>query len=468
MIVLNIFLLATTSVNSSEEIEPLISEAEKIDALFTNAFASNSPGATVVVIRDERVVFEKAYGLANIAKKLPNRLDTKYKIGSLTKQFVALTILRFIEKGMMSLSEPLSKYFPNQFSYGDKVLIEHLLNHTSGIPNYTELDNWGELKVVERTPEELCKLFKEHSLEFDPGQQTSYSNSGYVLLGMIIEKITDTPLESYIQSSIFKPLGMSDTEMVRGDKVIDRLAVGYSSKNNTPELAEDIHISNAFAAGSIVSTVSDLVNWNQAIQTGELLNKQSLNKAWSKQNLSGNMPPYYGFGWVLASVQGIESIEHAGGIDGFSSFAIALPEKRVYVAILSNLEQADTEYLAVKAAALAIGKPFSMPRKKRKSFDELKQYAGEYLFSDGRKRLVYSDAGYLFIAHKDKTHQQQLLEIENDRYYFDEMISIRFERNCIDVVTRLVFETRYGDMWRAKRKEFNKKFQSTQANCATE
>ena len=216
---------------------------------------------SVLVARDGKVVLDKAYGSANLEWNVPNTPTTKFRLGSITKQFTAASILLLEERGKLKIDDPVKKYMPDAPAAWDKITIFHLLTHTSGIPSFTGFPDYGSKEATPMTPEKLVALFRDKPLEFEPGEKWNYSNSGYVLLGYLIEKISGQSYQDFVQQNIFTPLGMKDSGYDSNSAIIAHRAAGYTPGSHGPMNSGFIHMSIPFSAGALYSTAEDLLRW---------------------------------------------------------------------------------------------------------------------------------------------------------------------------------------------------------------
>jgi len=216
---------------------------------------------TVLVARGDAVIFSKAYGSANLEWNVSNTLDTKFRIGSMSKQFTAAAILLLEERGKLKLDDTIKTYYPDAPAAWDKITLRHLLGHTSGIPNYTNTPDFGRMSSWHATPEELVKRVRDLPLEFEPGAQMRYSNTGYVLLGIVIEKASGTGYAAFLKQNIFDPLGMKDTGYDENSAILPRRAAGYSPSPNGDANAMYVDMTTPFSAGALYSNAPDLLRW---------------------------------------------------------------------------------------------------------------------------------------------------------------------------------------------------------------
>jgi CubicO group peptidase (beta-lactamase class C family) len=328
----------------------------------------------VLVAKDGKPVFRQAFGLANSEWNIPNAPDTRFRLGSITKQFTAAAILKLAEEGKLKLDDPVSKYYDGAPAAWEKITVHRLLNHTSGIPSYTNLPGFmGKKDRNPLSPLEIVKLSHDLPLEFAPGEKFAYNNTGYVFLGHIIEKVTGGTYESHLKKTIFDPLGMSDSGYDWPKTVLPRRASGYSRDgSNAPYL----DMSLPHAAGSLYSTVDDLLKWDTALHGGKVVSKESLIKMTTPGH--GN----YGYGLMIGPTpSGKTVIAHGGGIYGFSTNMLRFSSDGVVAIALANRETQAVGPIAQGLAGLAMGEDVK-PRPVRVEVtvapDKFDRLVGEY------------------------------------------------------------------------------------------
>ena len=296
----------------------------------------NIPGLSLAVVKDGKVVKAQGYGLANVELRVPATADTVYEIGSVTKQFTAAAILMLVEQGKVGLDDTVGKYVEGTPDAWKAVTVRHLLTHTSGIKSYTGLPDFRKMTVLPTTKEELVRLMAGHPLEFAPGAKWAYNNTGYFLLGLVIEKAGAKPYADFLREHIFTPLGMTSTRVNDESAVIANRASGYSRDKGALRNADAISMTWPYAAGAIVSTVTDLAKWDAALNTERLLKKGSRDAMWTRVKLNDGKESDYGFGWSVGQVRGRRNLSHGGGIPGFSAFLSRFPEDGWTVVVLTN------------------------------------------------------------------------------------------------------------------------------------
>ncbi len=416
------------------------SPAAAIDAALTAEFKSGEPGAAVIVMKDGKPLFRKAYGMANIEKGVALEPQMVFRIGSLTKQFTAVAILMLAEQGKLSVSDDISKRLPDFPTQGKKITIEHLLTHTSGIANYTDPPEYMGNMHKDRTVSEMIDTFRNAPLQFEPGERFAYSNSGYFLLGAIIEKVSGMSYADFVARNIFEPLGMKDTAYEGYERSTARRVEGYGrAPTGGYVVARPVSMTQPFAAGSFMSTVDDLARWDAAITAGKLLKAESWKKAFTPYTLNNGQKSIYAYGWMVRKFRGSDVIEHTGGINGFVTYAMRLPADRVYVAVLMNAlgREASPTYLAQKAAAIAVGKPFPELKAIKLDNKTLDQYEGTYKVDDKTNRIVMRVNDQLMVQ-RGQTRAALQPYAENEFFIANSFTRFKFVKDASGKVVQLV------------------------------
>ena len=363
--------------------------ASRIDASIAPYFQADAPGATVIVVKDGKTVLRKAYGMADTAKGVRMRPEMALRLGSITKQFTASAILLLADEGKLALDDDITKHLPDYPTKGKRITIEHLLTHTSGIASYTSKQDYVSRMAQDVTVTQMIDTFKNDPLDFEPGSQYRYNNSGYFLLGAIIEKISGQTYAAFLEQRIFAPLGMRDTWYEGVGTSRAPMAAGHSRNASGFGAAQALSMSQPYAAGSLVSTVDDLARWDAAISAGKLLKPASWQRAFTSYRLSDGKATDYGYGWDVEKVQGETAIGHGGGINGFSTHALRFPDQKVFVAVLTNSDSgpANPDVVARKAAGIAIGKPYREFREVALDAAALDAVAGSYAITKDVQRV---------------------------------------------------------------------------------
>ena len=384
------FLLGAEAKNASDL-------SGRLDAIVSGTFAESEPGAAVLVTRSDEVLLRKGYGMADLELGVPLAPDMVFRVGSVTKQFTAAAILLLEERGLLSVTDDILKHLPDFPTGGRTITIENLLTHTSGIRNYTDLGAFRQHARDDLSLDEIIALFEKEPFDFEPGEKWAYSNSGYVLLGAIIEKVSGESYASFVENNIFRPLGMSHTYYGAASPIIARRARGYRKTEHGFQNAEYLSMRVPHAAGALLSTVDDLSRWNQALYTTELLSETSLAKWWRSFRLRNGVETHYGYGWSLGAYDGHPFVAHGGSIHGFTCYVLRMPEDRVFVAVLTNrnARRPAPGLLARKLAATAIGKPLEEPEPASLPEATLARYEGVYRVDEDAYYLVKLASGQL-------------------------------------------------------------------------
>jgi len=318
--------------------------SEKADALLSGLIETNDPGLAVLVAQNGKILFEKCYGLADREHHVPVIPQTTFRIGSIGKQFTASAILKLQEKGKLSVNDKLSKYIPD-FPRGDEVTLRHLLTHTSGIHSYTEKDGFMGRVTSAIKPDDLINSFKNDPYDFDPGKKWHYDNSGYFLLGRIVEKVSGQSYGDFLQKNFFEPLGMTNTGVYRAHLGLPHEALGYSLEGAEFTDAVNWDMSWAGGAGMLYSTVEDLFRWNEGIFNDRVLDAASLKAAFTPVKTSENQlnsDTGYGYGWFIFRHRGLLEIWHGGGLNGFLTQLLRVPDEKFTVTVLANAKPGRT------------------------------------------------------------------------------------------------------------------------------
>jgi CubicO group peptidase (beta-lactamase class C family) len=347
-------------------------------------------GAVLVARRDE-VLLEKGYGFADVELNVQVSPNMKFRLGSITKQFTAALVLILQERGKLNVNDPIKKYMPDAPAAWDKITIFNLLTHTSGIPNFTGFPDYPLLEPFATTPEQLVARFRNKPLDFQPGEQWSYSNSGYVLLGYLIEKISGKSYSQFVDEEIFKPLGMANSGYDSNSAIILNRASGYVPGSGGLVNAGYINMTVPFSAGGLYSTTEDLLRWEQRLFGGKLLSAASLTE------MTTSFKNDYAFGLQVHTVDGHQVIDHGGGIEGFNTLLAYYPEDRLTVIVLGNVNGTAPEQIARDLGTLAEGGIVTLPSERKevsidpKIFD---RYVGTYQLEPGFILTITRDGNH--------------------------------------------------------------------------
>lgn len=329
----------------------------QIDAIAAEQLAQpGAVGLSIAVAQRGKILVSKGYGAADLEFDVPADDQTMFRIGSVTKQFTAALVMRLVEQKKLSLEDDLSKYVPEFPLEGRKVTIEQLLQHTSGIKSYTEINAaWQKLWPLELTHAEILALTKDAPFDFEPGSDWRYSNTGYYLLGMVIEKVSGKSYAEQLQTELCTPLGLSRTRYDSNRDLIKNRAQGYALDGEQLVNDQMFGMSQPGAAGGILSTAGELVRWQMALSSGKVVKPESFKRMCTPTVLPNGRDTHYGFGLKMGEWNGKPRVEHGGGIFGFNSMLYWLPGDDLHVAVISNGEPLSSEKLAEAIAYAALG-----------------------------------------------------------------------------------------------------------------
>ncbi len=356
------------SVDDAGQASPggLTGPAASIDRLLSESYPPGEPGAAVRVAKAGVVLLEKGYGFADVERKLPATPETVFRLASVTKAFTGTAVLMLAERGAIALDDPVTKHLPSSPPAWRDVTVRHLLSHTSGLPNYLDRPNSMEWAAREYTVQQLIDSFKDWPAVFAPGERSAYSNSNYVLLGAIIEKVSGLPFDRFVETSIFAPLGMTATACGSSVKELSRLATAYEPARTADDqldwtrllVARPYSYSSVYAVGSCVSSVRDLVRFHDALRAGRLIGADAAARSLAPAGLRvGVSPTMSEGGWQLDTIGGRRAVMRGGALPGVCTWFLTIPDGDVSVILLSNRTPGKPRcgMLAVQVAGLAAG-----------------------------------------------------------------------------------------------------------------
>ncbi len=337
--------------------------------------AGNAYMGTVLVVDGDKVLLDKGYGMADLGWGNANAPDVKFHLGSLTKQFTAALVLLLQEDGKLKIDDPVSKYLPDTPKTWENITLAELLGHTSGIPNFTDLKEFGVWRMSPHTVDEELTFFKDKPLDFEPGSKFAYSNSNFEVLGAVIEKVSGKKYVDMLQERILTPLGMKDSGLDTDELILPRRAQGYMQGKDGLVLARSESMTVPWAAGSMYSTTGDLLKWEHGLFGGKVLNADSL-KAMTTPG-KGN----YGLGVFISDKDGVKVVDHGGGIEGFNTHLAYVPEKRIAIVVLGNVNGGAPGQMGGQLLDVVLGKPVTLASERKAvpiTKDELAKFVGVY------------------------------------------------------------------------------------------
>jgi len=421
---------------------------KRIDELVNAHMAVNGFSGSVLLAREGKPLVAKGYGFANVEWQIPNAPNTKFRIGSITKQFTSMIVMQLREQGKITLEDSMCLYVTPCPDTWKPVTIHHLLTHTSGIPTYTGIKEWREVNMVPKTTDQIIAFFRDLPLQWTPGEKYAYNNSGYFLLGVIIEKITGRKYEQALQEMILTPLGLTDTGYDWSKTIIPRRASGYTGKGATLTNSPALDMQQPYAAGSLYSTVEDLLEWDQALYTEKLLPEAAKQLMWTpfKDN--------YAYGWNIGQPEpnlfgAYKRIAHGGGINGFSANLVRLPDAKMTVIVLANNASASSSTVARDIMAIYYGHRYEIPAVQTVAkvdpaiFD---QYVGKYELRPGTILIITREGNSLMAQPEGGRKLEVFPSSETKFFATTPALAMNFVKGTDGKVTHVVVVQGGGEM----------------------
>ncbi len=369
---------------------PAARTTARLDSL-ARAFvaASQAPGVAVLVLKGDDTLLAGGYGFADLEDSTRVTPRTVFRIGSVTKQFTAALVMQLVQEGRIALDDTIQKFLPAYPAQGHRVTFRQLLTHTSGIRSYTSLGpEWQRVWRLDLPEDSLIAMFAGKPFDFEPGARYAYNNSGFYLLGVIVEKVTARTYEQLLDERLFRPLGLADTRYCSTTPIVPRRAQGYSRTRTGFANAEFISMTQPFSAGALCSTVLDLATWTRALWAGRVVTPASLQAMTTRTRLNDGTTTGYGFGLGVDSLEGHYRVSHGGGINGFTSFLARYPDDGLTVAVLDNSESGSAERLAERMARVALDVPQPVVRDLPLTAADRARYSGSYRLGEMAIRVV--------------------------------------------------------------------------------
>ncbi|HKD78252.1 MAG TPA: serine hydrolase [Candidatus Angelobacter sp.] len=404
---------------------------------------------SVLVAQNGKILLDKGYGFANLEWQVPNTPTTKFRLGSITKQFTAASILLLEERGKLKVEDQVKKYIPDAPAAWDKITIFHLLTHTSGIPSFTGFPDYETKQAQTMTPQQLVDWFRDKPLEFEPGTKWNYSNSGYVLLGYLIEKISGQSYADFVQQNIFTPLGMKDSGYDSNSALIAHRAAGYSrGKDGNPQNAGFVNMTVPLSAGGLYSTTEDLLRWEEGLFGGKVLKPESLAK------MTTPFKEDYAFGLGVTTENGHRIISHNGGIQGFNTALAYFPDDKLVVAVLANLNGPFADQLAAQLGKVAHGEKVVLTSERKEialSSKTLAQYVGTYELAPTFSIAITLEGDQLMAQATNQ--RKNPLFAESETLFFLKVVDaqVEFVKNDKGEVTAMILHQNGHDTKGAKK-----------------
>ncbi len=422
-----------------------------LDRMFAEPYPAGGPGAAVLVERGGRVVLRKGYGLADLEMGVPIAPNMVFRLGSITKQFTAAAVLLLVEEGELSPDQTLGEALPHYQGPAARVTLHQLLTHTAGVPSYTSMEDYGAKMREDATVEEMLDRFRDEPLDFEAGTDWSYSNSGYFLLGAVIEEASGMSYEDFVETRIFDPLGMHRSRYGRVAEIVPGRVEGYQGTGDDLENAPYLSMTQPYSAGSLLSSVDDLALWVEALSDDRLLPDELRRLLWTPATLADGRPTGYGYGLGATEYHGHTLIRHGGGINGFLTSILWVPDEEIVVAVLSNHTAARPApgELALRAALEVLGLPLDERPSVEIPPEVLDEYVGVYLIDDTvgeqeETRVVTREGSRLY-TQRTGGAKHAVRFAEKDRiFYPDSLTTARFERDTDGLVTGMWLAPGFG------------------------
>ena len=403
------------------------------DALLASAYSETGPGAAVIVTDDGKIVYEAGRGLADIDAKRPITPATVFRMGSITKQFSAAIMLQLVDEGKVSLDDKVSKFLPDFPKPGADATVAQLLNHTVGVQSYTGIPGWMVEANTNKayTTEQMIAQFKDLPAPSKPGEKFDYNNSGYVLVGAVIEKATGKPWYQNVEERIARPLGLTTIRYGTMEGDTPNMAAGYTEAEGKVAPAQKIHMSVPHAAGALIGSVEDLATWNTALHHGKIIPAALYAKMIAPTVLPGGATEQYGYGIAPRELRGRAAVGHGGGIFGFSTDSIYLPKDDIFVAVFANSDSPKTDpgMVLMKLAALAAGDPFPTFKPVALDAKAVEPWVGVYKLKDAERRIFLRD-GKLYTQRTGGGEREALAAGNGQYFYADGLTWFELKRDA--------------------------------------
>jgi len=445
MIRITAFLVALTMLSVSIFALAQDDFAQRASDMLDTIYSSDEPGAAVVVSRDGEVLLERGFGLADVELNVGMDPDHVFRLASVTKQFAAAAMMALIEEGRVALDDPISKFLP-EFPVG-AVTVEQLLNHTSGIKSYTSIVGYMDSARIraDLDTDGLIAVFANEPVDFAPGERWAYNNSGYVLVGAVIEAVTETPWHTYLRDRLLVPNGIDRIDAYSDSAIVPGRVEGYAGPADDPERASFLSMTQPHAAGALMGTAADVDRWQQALHNGQLIGTEAYQQMITPRGAAADQN--YGFGIGALEWFGQLALTHGGGINGFATHALYLPEEKLSVVVLSNRAGSGWRPgdVALRLAGLAIDHSYPIEQMPVEwTSDQLFDVQGTYRINDREVRTLRVEDGQL-ISQRNGGAEFTVYPISNDQLAFESSLSTFFiERNEAKETVAVALQNEWG------------------------
>ncbi len=420
--------ISISIISSAQAIQISASKKAKIDSIIKSYYSEDMPGISFILAQNNQIVLQKEIGMADMELNIPLNDKHVLAIGSISKQFTAVAILKLVEQGKIDLKSDIKTYLPDYNTHNEKISVENLLTHTSGISSFTEMQGFDKLYNQDKTKEEIRKSFEDSSLLFKPNTDWSYSNSGYFLLATIIEKVSGQTFESFLQENIFNVAGMKSTYFGSNSKIIKNRARGYDSEGiKSPVNCDYYSWTWPWGAGNILSTPTDMLAWNEALNSSKILKKETLKKAFSNYYLNNGLACNYGYGWTVQKLDNKTIINHGGAIGGYLSDAFRIDEDNIYAIALTNTTELSPSEMLSKILLIVLDKSIENFKPNQVTQDlrslegvyEVTHVSGRVIKNSGNDKIyrtITVDSNKIFIQRTGRS-KIELQPIKKDLFF---------------------------------------------------
>lgn len=389
------------------------------DAMLAAAYPADGPGAAVMVTRGGRIIYSAGRGFANVEARRPITPDTAFRLGSIVKQFTAAVVLQLVAEKKMSLDDPLSRFFPDYPQPGSGATVRQLLNHTSGIQDFSKIPGWI-VKNRHRpwTTAELLAVFRDLPARAMPGHAWEYNNGGYVLLGAIIEQVTGKTWHEQVAERISRPLGLKTVAYALPSDLPSTSALGYTDEEGRPQPVRLSHMSLAHAAGGLNGSVADMARWAQALHHGRVVTPALYREMTKPAPLADGSTESYGFGLRLREIRGRPALVHGGAGGGLDTDSAYIPSGDLFVAVFANSDEpaTDPSSLVRRLAALALGEPIPTFTRAALDMTAVEPLFGSYAADCGPPRRFFARDGKLYLSRGDG--EREAIPAGEGRFFF--------------------------------------------------
>lgn len=401
------------------------------EALLANSFPTDGPGAAVIVTQGGRIVYAAGRGLANVESGRPITPDTRFRLGSIVKQFTAALVLQLVAEGRISLDDPLSRFFLDWPPPAARATVRQLLNHSSGLQDFSKVPGWiAANRHRPWTTAELVAISRALPARAEPGAAWEYNNGGYVMLGAIVEQVTGTPWHEALAERITRPLGLGTIEYAVPENVGRSAATGYTGSDGRQVPVQLSHMSIAHAAGGLHGSVRDMARWAQALHHGRVVTMPLYREMIAPARLADGSTEPYGFGLRLRELRGRPALVHGGAGGGLDTDSLYIPSEDLFVAVFANSDDpaADPASLTRRLAALAMGEPFPSFTRAAVDMAAVEPLFGAYQAERGLPMRFFARDGRLFFGRGDE--EREAFAAGGDRFFFgpDDLLWLRLQR----------------------------------------